>query len=176
MGPKLLDLDRGVEYPTLARLAVARQMDYEMAAEELRLLYVAMTRAKEKLILSCALTGGRDADKLLPSAGTPTEPQALLNCASPAQWVLLPVLARPEAGALRGEGLLPPAAAGTRFGPAWDLRWVDGASLAETPAGRMARREETAPEEGGRICPPGLPGSTLMPEMWSFPPSSPPPS
>ena len=150
VGPKRLDLERMVEYPTLARLAVARQMDYEMAAEELRLLYVAMTRAKEKLILSCALTGGRgDVDKLLPSAGTPTEPQALLNCASPAQWVLLPVLARPEAGALRGEGLLPPAAAGTRFGPAWDLRWVDGASLAETPAGRMARREETSPEEGG---------------------------
>ena len=119
-----------------------------MAAEELRLLYVAMTRAKEKLILSCALTGGRgDVDKLLPSAGAPAEPQALLNCVSPAQWVLLPVLARPEAGVLRGEGAPPPAEAGTRFGPAWDLRWVDAASLAEAPVGRRNRAEEEAPVE-----------------------------
>ena len=52
VGPKRLDLERMVEYPTLARLAVARQMDYEMAAEELRLLYVAMTRARKRLTLT----------------------------------------------------------------------------------------------------------------------------
>ena len=65
VGPKRLDLERGVEYPTLARSAVARQLEYEMMAEELRLLYVAMTRAKEKLILSCALSqGGRELERL----------------------------------------------------------------------------------------------------------------
>ena len=150
VGPKRLDLERRVEYPTLARLAVARQMDYELSAEELRLLYVAMTRAKEKLILSCALTGGRgDIDKLLPSAGAPVEPQALLNCVSPAQWVLLPVLARPEAGGLRPGALPPPAAAGTDFGPAWDLRWVDAAPFAYPPERRKAGEKAAAREETG---------------------------
>ena len=52
VGPKRLDVERGMEYPTLARRAVARKLELEMMAEELRLLYVAMTRAKEKLILS----------------------------------------------------------------------------------------------------------------------------
>lgn len=35
-----------VEYPTLARRAVSRQLEREMMAEELRLLYVAMTRPR----------------------------------------------------------------------------------------------------------------------------------
>ena len=51
VGPRGLDRERMVEYPTLARKAVARKLEREMMAEELRLLYVAMTRAKEKLIL-----------------------------------------------------------------------------------------------------------------------------
>ena len=124
VGPKRLDLERRLEYPTLARQAVALQMDYEMSAEELRLLYVAMTRAKEKLILSCALTGGeRDLEKLILDAGSPVEPQALHQCASPAQWVLLAALARPEAGSLPVSGFVP--AGGVEFGPAWDIRWVE---------------------------------------------------
>ena len=55
VGPKGLDRERMVEYPTLARRAVARQLEREMMAEELRLLYVAMTRAQEKLILVASL-------------------------------------------------------------------------------------------------------------------------
>ena len=58
VGPKGLERERMVEYPTVARLAVARQLEREMMSEELRLLYVAMTRAKEKLILTLALTEG----------------------------------------------------------------------------------------------------------------------
>ena len=88
VGPKGLDLERMVEYPTLARQAVAQKMLEEQAAEELRLLYVAMTRAQDKLIMTCALTQGQGAvDKLLPMAASPVEPQALLDCQSPAQWV-----------------------------------------------------------------------------------------
>ena len=52
VGPRGLDRERMVEYTTLARQAVARQLEREMMAEELRLLYVAMTRAKERLIIS----------------------------------------------------------------------------------------------------------------------------
>lgn len=103
VGPKRLDVERGMEYPTLARRAVARKLELEMMAEELRLLYVAMTRAKEKLILSVALTGGaRDLEKLAPDAACPVEPQVLAGCQSVGQWVLLPALAgptgRPSAG------------------------------------------------------------------------------
>jgi len=83
-------------------------------------------------------------DKLLPAAAVPVEPQALLDCASPAQWVLLPALARPEAAPLREGAFPPPVAPGTDFGPTWDIRWVDAA-----PFARPSRRQkagETAAE------------------------------
>ncbi|WP_027408997.1 helicase-exonuclease AddAB subunit AddA [Anoxybacteroides tepidamans] len=40
-----------VSYPTLAQLAVKRKLELELLAEEMRVLYVALTRAKEKLYL-----------------------------------------------------------------------------------------------------------------------------
>ena len=147
VGPKRLDTERMVEYPTLARQAVARQVEYEMMAEELRLLYVAVTRAKEKLILSVALTGGgRDVAKLVSDAGCPVEPQALAGCQTVGQWVLLAVLARPEAHPLltaAGAEALPPV--GAQFGPPWDIRWVKGAALSQPPLER--RVEEPGEEE-----------------------------
>src|SRR5699024_208148 len=48
VGPRGLDQARMVEYDTVARRAVKRRLEREMMAEELRLLYVAMTRAREK--------------------------------------------------------------------------------------------------------------------------------
>ena len=151
VGPKRLDLERMVEYPTLARLAVGRQMDRELCAEELRLLYVAMTRAREKLILSCALTGGAgELAKLLPSAGSPVEPQALAACSSPGQWILLAALARPEASFLREGALAPAVAPGTDFGPSWDILWTDCAGLAAPPERRKKgeKGEESGAVEG----------------------------
>ena len=135
VGPWRLDLERMLEYPTLSRLAVERKMSWEQAAEELRLLYVAMTRAKDKLIMTCALTYGRsEVDKLLGEAGAPVEPQALLDRSAPGHWVLLYALARPEAAALRGEAVPPAVRSDVTFGPAWDIRWhtPEAASLKRT--------------------------------------------
>ena len=151
VGPKGLDVERGIEYPTLARMAVARQLEREMMAEELRLLYVAMTRAKEKLILSVALTGGgKDLEKLSGDAGNPVGPQVLLACQIVGQWVLLHALCRPEAGALRRAAGQDVAVLDTSFGPAWDIRFVDGTPLAQMPPRRWtAPQREQEEEEGG---------------------------
>lgn len=150
VGPKGLDVGRGIEYPTLARMAVARQLEREMMAEELRLLYVAMTRAKEKLILSVALTGGgRDLEKLAGDSGYPVDPQVLLGCQSVGQWVLLAALCRPDGGALRraaGQEVAVPTAP---FGPEWDIRFVDGAPLAQTPPHRWTAPAQTTEQETG---------------------------
>ncbi|UNC91798.1 UvrD-helicase domain-containing protein [Candidatus Contubernalis alkaliaceticus] len=50
-GPKRVDMDKKVIYPTLPFLAVKKRLGMEMLAEEMRVLYVAMTRAEEKLIM-----------------------------------------------------------------------------------------------------------------------------
>ena len=44
-----------VKAPTLFKKVIAGQLNYEMLSEELRILYVALTRAKEKLILSATV-------------------------------------------------------------------------------------------------------------------------
>ena len=54
IGGKCRDRSRGVQYDTAERTAVAVLQRREMVSEELRVLYVALTRAKEKLILTCA--------------------------------------------------------------------------------------------------------------------------
>ena len=62
MGLDYMDGVRRIKSPTIAKRAIAKQVDLENLGEELRVLYVALTRAKEKLIL----TGSRkDAAKYL---------------------------------------------------------------------------------------------------------------
>ena len=51
LGPEFVDTALRVKSPTLVKKIIAKQMNEEMIAEELRVLYVAMTRAREKLIL-----------------------------------------------------------------------------------------------------------------------------
>ncbi len=152
IGPKGLDRDRMVEYSTLARRAVARQLEREMMAEELRLLYVAMTRAKEKLILTLALTDGlRALERLGEDLSLPVSPMALENQQNVGQWILLHALTRPEAAGLRAAAGLPEVE-GDAFGPPWDIRLVEGMSLAEREPGqgRFADRPEgeTEGEDG----------------------------
>jgi ATP-dependent helicase/nuclease subunit A len=61
-GPRFVDTALRVSYPTLPSLAIKRRMKLEMLAEEMRILYVALTRAREKLIL---LGTVKSLDKLL---------------------------------------------------------------------------------------------------------------
>lgn len=51
IGPYVFNPDLRNRYPTIARRAIAFKMELETKAEELRILYVALTRAREKLIL-----------------------------------------------------------------------------------------------------------------------------
>ncbi|MGG4143193.1 helicase-exonuclease AddAB subunit AddA [Paenibacillus algorifonticola] len=50
-GPRFVDPQRRVSYPTLPFLAIRRRLRMEMLAEEMRILYVALTRPKEKMFL-----------------------------------------------------------------------------------------------------------------------------
>lgn len=98
LGPKLTDADRGIEYPTLAWRAVASRMLRETLSEEMRLLYVAMTRARERLYITCSLADpAQTIDKISRSVTSPVAPQALSAMASPAQWLVAAALADGQA-------------------------------------------------------------------------------
>lgn len=51
-GPKYVNYEEGESYTTLAREAVKVKSKLELISEEMRVLYVALTRAKEKLIIT----------------------------------------------------------------------------------------------------------------------------
>lgn len=51
-GPKYVNYERKIEYNTLAKEAIKIKAKTELLSEEMRLLYVALTRAKEKLIIT----------------------------------------------------------------------------------------------------------------------------
>lgn len=51
-GPKYVNYERKIEYSTLAKEAIKIKSKTELLSEEMRLLYVALTRAKEKLIIT----------------------------------------------------------------------------------------------------------------------------
>ncbi len=102
LGPVCVDARRHIQYPTIARQALERTLRREAKAEELRVLYVAMTRAKEKLIMvhTQANAGGRVAD-LMALSDCPVLPEAVDSGKCMGDWIMLPLLQRSEAGALR---------------------------------------------------------------------------
>src|SRR3712207_4032782 len=52
IGPDYVDLEKRISYPTIIKQIIKKKIKLETLSEEMRILYVAFTRAKEKLILT----------------------------------------------------------------------------------------------------------------------------
>lgn len=61
-GPNFVDLERGLTNTTLIKEVIRKKISLENISEEMRVLYVALTRAKEKLIITGHI---KDAEKSL---------------------------------------------------------------------------------------------------------------
>ena len=159
LGPKCTDLEHGVEYPTIARQAIAAQLLTETLSEEMRLLYVAMTRAKEKLVMVCARAGAaKHLADLCAVTSCPVRPETVEEQKCMADWILLPLLCRPEAAPLR-ELAGADAAAVTGSDAPWRVEVHNGYDFAPAERAAEERTEETVPE---------LPLDTVALE-WRYP-------
>ena len=101
IGAKITDPDRRIRYPGLAYQALEVKKRKQLIAEEMRILYVAMTRPKDYLFMT--YTGEKLSgvlEGLLPGAGCPAEPWAVKEVRCLGDWVLLSALSRIEAGEL----------------------------------------------------------------------------
>lgn len=98
-GMKWSDPERGIQYDTLMRLAIARKLRSEGLSEELRVLYVAMTRPKQRLAVFLPVQEREKArkDSLL-SESAPLPPELLSGCDSMGKWLLAASLAFGEMG------------------------------------------------------------------------------
>lgn len=89
LGSNITDISRGIEYPSLARKAIASRLMRELQSEEMRVLYVAMTRAKEQLHISCtAKEPELISEKLSGGLSSPVNPEVLKGAQSMSQWLM----------------------------------------------------------------------------------------
>ncbi len=104
IGGNVVDLASRSYYHGLARRAIIDRKTAQTVSEELRVLYVAMTRAKEQLIMtSCAAHYGSRLKKLLLRLSDPLGPWVSAAVRQPDEWILLAALCRTESGALFAE-------------------------------------------------------------------------
>ncbi len=136
-----------VEWPTAARRAVTLAMDREDKAEEMRLLYVAMTRAREKLIMTMSMKNWeKKRTALAGEADCPPDPEVVAEKKSMGEWLLLSAMTRPEAEILRQGNDCPVYLDGR--GPEWDIRVVKSAAYIRDIPRRTARnRDRSAADE-----------------------------
>ncbi|MBR4703693.1 MAG: UvrD-helicase domain-containing protein [Oscillospiraceae bacterium] len=89
VGAKRADRVRGIEYPTLPRLACAQSLTSESLSEELRVLYVAMTRPRNHLALFLGLKEPEKArEKYRWEGGAPLPPELLESASGMGEWLL----------------------------------------------------------------------------------------
>jgi len=89
LGTMLIDNKRRVKYTTIARSAIQRKLNDEMLSEEARVLYVAMTRAKEKLIITATLKdAARTFEKIQALPSGKIDPQLMMSMGNMAEWIL----------------------------------------------------------------------------------------
>ena len=90
LGTMRREPERKIRYTTLARAAISKKLKQEMLAEELRILYVAMTRAEARLIM---VASSNDAEKMVDSQTSSTggklSPYVLETASTRAHWILL---------------------------------------------------------------------------------------
>ena len=120
VGPKRVDLERRMEYPTIARKALAERARHESLSEEMRVLYVAMTRAREKLIMLATYTNAAKKIEKYASVPLPAPALVLEGAKSFAEWILCAAMHRPEGEPLR----LGNAAVTYTDGDKWDIRLI----------------------------------------------------
>ena len=97
LGATITDLDRRVSYSSPAQTAIRARLSREMRSEQMRLLYVAMTRAKERLFMSaCVRNPAKTVAELRMQARTPLAADLLGGANSPLVWLLLACLADGE--------------------------------------------------------------------------------
>ena len=141
LGLSVADTVNRVRYPAISKRAIAAKAVQESLSEELRVLYVAMTRARDRLIMTYA---SRNLEKDIQDLSLRYDicggENLTRDVVSPGQWVLMSVLLRTEAGMLHNLGGRPSETRGS------DLPWKIEAVQAPEAAAAVQAEEKLRPE------------------------------
>lgn len=127
-------------YPTIAKSAIAVKMRRDLLAEEMRILYVAMTRPRDRLIMTYSFWNTDTVFKNLIARMEYQNPVLIHRCANNLlSLVLYCALQRTEAGALFAFGAKPEE---THSGKTlWDIQVLEP-NANEQPMGTEQRKSE----------------------------------
>ena len=139
------DGDKRIRYPTIAKRAIAAKIGEETLSEELRVLYVAMTRAKDRLIMTYASNRlQKDLSEIVQRLNMGGKDLLIREAVCPGDWVLLTALQKTEAGQLFALAGRPDETASSEH--VWKISVVRAPDFAA----------DEAEEEVGKTMPSGL--------------------
>lgn len=133
LGLSIADTQKRVRYPSAAKHAIGAKMLSESISEEMRVLYVAMTRARDRLVMTYAAKKPEaDLQELALRQDFDNGTLVFREAICPGEWVLAAALRRTEAGELHGLGGRP-METGSRNYP-WYIRVVSAPAVCENKA------------------------------------------
>ncbi len=105
LGLSVADTVNRIRYPAVSKRAIVAKTAAESISEEMRVLYVAMTRPKDRLIMTYAAKNLQgDLQDLALRYDIGGAEQLTKDAVCPGEWVLLSALQRAEAGAFHALG------------------------------------------------------------------------
>ena len=151
VGAERVETERRIRYDTVSKSALALTLEREAKAEELRILYVAMTRAQEKLIMVCSRKNPeKHLRELAALTELPVPPEAVSGANCPGDWLLLTLLNTFQASELHGfAGVRPSELTEAPAGVTVHLHRIGGEETegAASPAEEDARESpDTTPD------------------------------
>ncbi len=155
-GPNYVDIDKRVSYPTIAKEAIKRKFKLESLSEEMRILYVAFTRAKEKLIITGSVTNlEKAADKWCQGASASGKiPESeVFKGKSYLDWIAMAISKHPHGEAIREINNCSITVTSEDEGSLWKTKlWKKGEVLGEkikVPVDNSEDLSALQGEEGG---------------------------
>lgn len=105
LGLSCVDIDNRIRYPSISKKAIAAKITEDDISEEMRVLYVALTRAKDRLIMTYAAKNVEKDIADIASRIDYTDKTLLSGLATcPGQWILQCAVKRAESGVLLHDG------------------------------------------------------------------------
>ena len=153
LGLSVADPQVRVRYPSVAKRAIMAKVAADGLSEEMRVLYVAMTRPRDRLVMTYASrylqTELEDITQRMDFDGGKL---VCMDAANPGKWVLLTALGKTEAGELHAVGGRPMETTSSHY--PWKIRLIDqiqegesfnqeGPGKAAIPAETLSRLKET---------------------------------
>ncbi len=150
LGLSFVNGQKRIRFPTLAKKAISKRILADNLSQEMLVLYVAMTRARDRLIMTYAVSNLEKQIAETVNRMDYSDPLLLTTSAScPGDWVLYAALHRSEAGELFKLGGYPQCRAVSEV--PWHIGIVDGGSLSNDAALTDMRTEQMPADAAVKI-------------------------